>query len=148
MIQKVGITGTRYGMNSAQEIGLAQEFMSLILEIDEFDELEVHHGCCQGVDAQVHDMARKWKFRIVGHPPIEEFNMATYLTDYAEMREPKDYLDRNQDIVNEVSRLLAFPKGMKEERRSGTWSTIRRARKAKLDHVIFWPDGTFKVKEY
>jgi hypothetical protein len=37
--------------------------------------------------------------------------------------------------------LAACPKGP-EERRSGTWATVRYARKTGKPVVIFWPDGT------
>jgi hypothetical protein len=42
--------------------------------------------------------------------------------------------------------LLAVPKGMIEELRSGTWSTIRRAKKHGINVVICWPDGSVTVK--
>ena len=41
---------------------------------------------------------------------------------------PKPYLDRNRDIVDACEVLLATPDGP-ERLRSGTWSTVRYARK-------------------
>lgn len=40
------------------------------------------------------------------------------------------YMKRNDRIVHHADRLIAFPRTRKEEQRSGTWATIRRARKA------------------
>jgi len=61
-------------------------------------------------------------------------------------RKAKPYLARNQDIVDETEVLIAVPAQKKEIVRSGTWATIRRARKAgRLIYFIF-PDGRV-VKE-
>jgi len=49
----------------------------------------------------------------------------------------KTYLERNLDIVKNSSLLIACPINKnKEELRSGTWSTIRKARKHKLTIYI------------
>lgn len=53
----------------------------------------------------------------------------------------KPNLVRNKDIVESTDVLLACPKGP-EELRSGTWSTVRLARKQGKRVVIFWPDGS------
>lgn len=55
--------------------------------------------------------------------------------------EPKPYLVRNKDIVNASEGMLAAPRGP-EELRSGTWSTIRYARKCRKKVLIMWPDGS------
>ena len=50
----------------------------------------------------------------------------------------KSYLHRNIDIIKNSSLLIACPVDKnKEELRSGTWSTIRQARKLKLTTFIF-----------
>jgi outer membrane protein insertion porin family len=49
-------------------------------------------------------------------------------------------LDRNRAIVDSCDVLIACPKGP-EEQRSGTWATVRYARKQKKRIVIIWPDG-------
>jgi hypothetical protein len=77
--------------------------------------------------------------KIVGHPPNNPAKRAFVPCD--ESRTPKDYLTRNHEIVRETELLLAFPKG-KEQLRSGTWATVRLARKQKRTVVVFGPDGT------
>lgn len=51
-------------------------------------------------------------------------------------------LDRNRLMVGMADRLLAMPAGMEEELRSGTWATIRYARKGQKPITVFWPDGS------
>lgn len=58
------------------------------------------------------------------------------------VHEPRPPLERNRDVVDASDVLLACPGGMAEEQRSGTWATIRYARKAGKPVVIVWPDGT------
>lgn len=49
-----------------------------------------------------------------------------------EERPAKPYLERNKDIANEgIDGLIAAPSGWVEELRSGTWATVRYARKLK-----------------
>lgn len=80
---------------------------------------------------------------IIGHPP-EQGNRRAFL-DYDEEREPKSYLKRNHDIVDEgVDGLIAAPNGWVEELRSGTWATVRYARKLKRRIWIIRPDGTLR----
>lgn len=55
---------------------------------------------------------------------------------------PMAPLLRNQLMVDLADSLLAMPAGMEEELRSGTWATIRHARKRRKPIVFFWPDGS------
>lgn len=62
--------------------------------------------------------------RVIIHPPIDPKKRAW---KNASMIMPeKDYMTRNQDIVNAVEVLIACPGEMTEQLRSGTWSTIRK----------------------
>lgn len=58
--------------------------------------------------------------------------------------EPQPYLDRNGDVVGASAIFLAAPKGKAEELESGTWSTIRKAKLAKLWVILVYPDGTWE----
>ena len=49
---------------------------------------------------------------------------------------PQDYLVRNMNIVNQSDVLIAAPKEEVEVLRSGTWSTIRKARNKGLQVII------------
>lgn len=84
-------------------------------------------------------MARLIGFRIVGHPPIVTSKRAFFQCD--ELRDPLPYLARNHKIVDAVQEMLACPGEVMEQLRSGTWATIRYARRVgKPVHVIL-PDG-------
>ena len=52
---KIGITGSRYGMTSAQHHSLARLFAKLAarLAAGEWESITIIHGDCKGVDAQV-----------------------------------------------------------------------------------------------
>lgn len=111
---KIGITGTREGMNELQ-------FQKLIeyLETDEL--LEIHHGDCVGVDAEVAVYAKMLGHRIVCHPPSNEKLRA--FTDYDECRPAYGYLQRDRNIVDSVDMLLVIPLTNVKKRGSGTWYT-------------------------
>jgi predicted Rossmann fold nucleotide-binding protein DprA/Smf involved in DNA uptake len=50
---------------------------------------------------------------------------------------PGGYMKRNDELVAQCDVLLAFPRSAEEELRSGTWATIRRARKAGKEVRLF-----------
>ena len=54
---------------------------------------------------------------------------------------PKDYLDRNHDIVDQTDLLIATPKENTEVLRSGTWATIRYAKKINKPTWIIETNG-------
>ena len=120
---KIGFTGTRHGMNDVQQ----KEFEKLIKSKD-FEEF--HHGMCVGSDQQSHEFITAIKkiksAKTVGHPPKFKKFMADCPCDIT--MKPYDYLKRNKNIVDETDILIATP-DVKEKVRSGTWSTIRYARK-------------------
>jgi hypothetical protein len=129
MGKKVGFTGTSKGASPAQLAELEEKLKALFA--DGFDEL--HHGLCIGADEQCAIIAKKLGFRVVAHPglPKDPTNMK-YRSDFAEndeMREAKPFIARDQEIVNEVERMLATPLTRAEVVRSGTWTTVRYARK-------------------
>ena len=51
-----------------------------------------------------------------------------------------DHLARNDEMIHLADILIAFPPTAKEERRSGTWATIRRARRKGIP-IHFFPLG-------
>ena len=53
-----------------------------------------------------------------------------------------DPLARNRIIVSTSDEMLALPGEMTEQRRSGTWATIRFARKHGTPMKIIYPDGS------
>ena len=61
---------------------------------------------------------------------------------------PKDYLERNHDIVDETDMLIATPGEEQEVQRSGTWATIRYARKQKRTILTIYPSGRALFWDY
>lgn len=132
---KLGFTGTQQGATHKQ-------VNSLIVLLNQLKPTEVHHGCCVGADYQFHNLCLTRSYKIVLHPPINTTKMAP-VGEFFESREPAPYLKRNQHIVEECDILIACPKEMEEEVRSGTWATIRRVRRADKEHYIIWPTGSY-----
>jgi hypothetical protein len=52
------------------------------------------------------------------------------------------YLLRDDSTISHAQVLLAFPRSTKEEQRSGTWATVRRARTAGIEIRSFPLDGS------
>lgn len=130
----VGFTGTREGLTPPQ-------LAALVAWFEHHPMKAFHHGCCVGADATAVRYCTPWAKSIVGHPP-DNATLVHEVTCIAthEMRPPLPYLDRNRMIVAACEVLLACPKGP-EEVRSGTWYTVRHARKVGRPVVIFWPSG-------
>lgn len=136
----VGFTGTRKGLTPVQRKLLKQVVLKLPHKGVTF-----HHGDCKGADEEFHYIVREVrpKCKVVGHPPISERHRAHCYFD--EEREPKDYLPRDDDIVEESDRMIACPGEDSEVKRgSGTWYTIRQSRRTGTDHTIVGPTGNVK----
>lgn len=135
-----GFTGTRKGMTPEQTENLAGILRDL-------EPSEFHHGDCVGADSQAHDLAMLMSPRptIVVHPPDKSWYRAYKEGDVTE--EPRPYLDRDRDIVEAADVLVAAPGGP-EERRSGTWYTVRQARKSNKGLIIVWPDGGIEYESF
>lgn len=114
---KIGFTGTQRGMTDTQRTRVAE----LLKRASEF-----HHGDCVGADAQAHELALALKIPIVIHPP-ENPNKRAWCQGGLVLP-PKPYLERNQDIVDQTEILIATPFEA-ETLRSGTWATVRYARR-------------------
>lgn len=133
---RVGFTGTQLG-TTPQQLSSLWIVLGQLKPVEEF-----HHGDCIGSDAEAHDLVRRIfdDSVIVIHPPTIETKRAFKGADI--YRDPKDYMDRNQDIVNETDILIATPAEDEEKIRSGTWSTIRKARKRGMSVVLIYPSGS------
>lgn len=134
---RIGFTGTREGMTPNQR----SQFWSFILR---FPPDLFRHGVCVGADSQAVNIVRQLTPRpkIFGHfgdIPGMTCDIATGWCD--DTAPPEPCLVRNRHIVDGSDMLIACPKGP-EERRSGTWATVRYARKQGKRILIIWPDGT------
>lgn len=129
----VGFTGTQLGMTMEQK----REFRHLIVSLNPS---EFHHGDCVGADADAHRIVKRYlpDCRIIIHPPVIESKRA-FCEGAFRILPAKEYLARNRDIVDATSRLIATPKELDEQMRSGTWSTIRYARKLGIKIDILFP---------
>ena len=138
----LGFTGTSHGMTQRQKATVSYLFNELPLHI-------LHHGDCIGADEQAHRMAMKLSAHIVVHPPNDPKKRAFCWrsSDSPEViiSLTKPYLARNRTIVeNARDGIIAAPRSSQETIRSGTWYTVRYARKIKRRIWIVFPDGTFK----
>lgn len=133
-----GFTGTQAGMTVAQRNTV---FTTMVEAVGEFgrEGVEARHGDCVGADRDFHLICKGLGLWIVGYPPIREDRRAW--CDFNEERAPREYLDRNKDIVNQSNVLVACPRSAAEELRSGTWSTVRYARKVGVPVLLVLPSG-------
>lgn len=141
---KIGFTGTRRGMTPAQ-------FERVVFALRHFRPSEFHHGDCDGADTEVHHLVEGRGVPIVVHPPKDDTHRAFCMphdgAPNIRIEVPKPYLQRNKDIVDATEVLVAAPAGMKEVRRSGTWSTIRYARRVGKRSIVVFPDGSITIWE-
>lgn len=134
---RFGFTGTRRGMTANQRESLAR-----ILTADR--PTEFHHGQCVGADAEAHAAALAAGVPlIVVHPATDPSLLASDLPADPGGRvvylPPRRDLARNKQIVRAVDRLLAAPAQAEEEIRSGTWFTVRYARRRGVEVVLLLP---------
>ena len=102
----------------------------------------VSHGDCVGSDTDFHNLCVNYgqlhpDKNIIIHiyppnnPKLRGFNKGDLLMP------EKPYLERNMDIIQNSTIIIACPIDKnKEEWRSGTWSTIRQAKKLKKQVYI------------
>lgn len=134
----VGFTGTRSGLTGQQWNALRD-----ILLQECGPSGEVHHGDCVGADDSAHHIALSLRFRIVMHPPTDRSRRAfCHAADHILPALP--YLERNHAIVDATDLLVACPEGKEEKQRSGTWATVRYARKTGKPIILVFPDGTVR----
>jgi hypothetical protein len=98
---------------------------------------ELHHGDCVGADAEAHEIARTLGAVVISHPPDKDDRRAFCGAD--EMLPPAPYLMRNRAIVDSVKVLVAAPASDHEVLRSGTWATVRYARKRGVLVLVVGP---------
>lgn len=123
---KIGFTGSREGISERQ----AQQLEVLLIDLQA---TEFHHGDCIGADAEAHAIAKRLGIHTTAHPGNAPSMRA--FCDADEVRPAKAMLPRNWDIVSETELLIAAP-AREEEMRSGTWATVRYARKQKKRRYI------------
>ena len=134
------MTGSRHGITD----DALSSFQTFLLN-NKTELIEGHHGDCIGADTMFHKELIKNNIRVVVHPP--NIRTARSFCEGTEVKKPKPYLFRNKEIVNASDILVAFPDCEQEIIRSGTWSTVRYARKKGKIIYIFLPNGDFIIEE-
>ena len=134
----IAFTGTR-----SPQRDNTKKLAAIFQILQEFGYTKLHHGDCIGGDRQAHDAAIQCGLNVTVRPPEKTLfraftNHGPPRTQQVQLKGARSYMERNQNIVDASNILIAIPKGSvsKEELRSGTWSTVRYARKKRLP-IIF-----------
>ena len=131
--KSIGVTATRDGLTALQTKWLL-EFL------EKNRALTLHHGDCIGGDNEIATMFSNHGSYVIAFPGSTVHKRA--LCKANDLTFPwSDNLVRNRFIVNHVELLLAFPNSVSELQRSGTWFTIRYARKQRIPMFIINPNG-------
>ncbi len=138
---KIGIAGTRSGMTKQQ-----RDNFRLFLLLNGKSITQLHHGSCKGVDVEVHELAASVPKRIVWPSTNERTRVDLLHEDGVLILGESSPLVRNESIISNTEKLIAFPKLQHEVLRSGTWHCIRYARIKQRPILIFWPDGSYTVE--
>lgn len=149
-------SGSRYGMTDLQGTVLYERLWSTATEAYpsnvEANIISLHHGMSGKSDNRAQYYARRCHYYIIGHPcNIEKYRINVTVD---ELREMKDPLTRNQDMIDEAltdhlfpSLLIATPNvDIKPDGKlGGTWSTICRSVNSGLPIEIIQLNG--KIRE-
>lgn len=135
----IGVTGTRRGATVPQLV----EMRSLIEYYITKDRegggtlTRLHHGDCVGVDLQAHGLALELGALVEVHPPLRDRYRA-YTTHWSVLHKEAEYEMRNRHIVEACDVLIGVPEREQNmSARSGTWATIRMARRiGKPVHIV------------
>jgi len=136
---KISFTGTRKGMTERQKSELSVLLIGLAPALYGVKNYFTHGGA-HGADTDAHEIAMLNNCEVFIMPGSE--SQSLYWFDTMRFRNcysPKPYLERNRDIVEDGEILIAAPKSLIEEIRSGTWATIRYARKMGKPIIILDP---------
>ena len=132
---RITITATRSGLTPLQMKSVIRLFTELKIT-------KLIHGCAVGGDQQIHYLTNVPKEM---HPSKESQQRwaERVLRSIDELFPIHPPIPRNHIMVNNGDCVIAAPKGKIEQLRgSGTWATIRYAKKIGKKLYICWPDGT------
>ena len=130
---RVGFTGTR---ESSAITSARKEALRLTLASFKDMVRFLHHGDCIGADAIAHAIAIELGWGVIVHPPLSDSHRA-FCEGAWLVWPPRPYMQRNDAIISNVRHLIAMPTDPEQEiLRSGTWATVRHARKAGLKVTI------------
>ncbi len=146
---RIIFTGTQKGTTEPQH-----ESLEAVLEGHDPEVTEGVHGLSVGADEEFHFLCRQFGIPLRGHPgDLPDKRASIPASEFAVLLPPEPNLARNHTMISyavlssEKSQLLVCPKRDYEELRSGTWATVRYARRAGLDILYIWPsDGTLEPR--
>ena len=131
----LGFTGTKERVTEPQLKSLAL----VLAKLRDKGFLWMHNGDCVEADEKAAKIWRSLKGKIYLHPPIKPDFRAYVKADIT--CEPRDYLVRDRHIAESCHTLVATPLTATEQTRSGTWATVRYARKLRRRVWIIQPSG-------
>ena len=144
----VGVTGTRYREKitpgQTRRLGVLLRKVYDLYYLD--GEVWLAHGDCVGWDEVCHDVAKEIGYKIRIFPPSNDVHRANCNGNFYEV--PQLYSIRNHDIVRASDYIIGGPKSDAEQVRSGTWATIRYARKQKKPYTIIYPNGRMEGRNW
>ncbi|NJN63546.1 MAG: hypothetical protein HC882_00835 [Acidobacteria bacterium] len=130
-VKILGFTGTRIGMTSLQQNTLRDALVGVKILV---------HGNCIGADDQANQIAMDLGIVREIYPSNIPGRREHRSLLGALVHAPSPPLVRNKRIVKRCDLLFAAPRGP-ETVRSGTWATIRYARKVGKRILVVMPNG-------
>ena len=141
------LTATRRGITSAQRAavpGLLAAYPTTLL-----------HGGAPGGDEELHELISGLRGFLVSNCQVEVYpanasrhmfwkDKARFAPFALTVQPPEHPLVRNQIMATRADHVLACPETAHEVLRSGTWTTVRAARRAGHRVTIIEPDGTVR----
>jgi predicted Rossmann fold nucleotide-binding protein DprA/Smf involved in DNA uptake len=103
---------------------------------------EFHYGACIGADSQAVLDAIDAGYTILAYPAnnVPQAKQGL-IPQQAILFKPRAALTRNKRIVDNSDILIVAPQRVSEQLRSGTWATVRYARKQGKPIIYVWPSG-------
>lgn len=134
----IGFTGSQTEPTPKQ----CQTLLELLETLFTSGYTRMNNGDCIGSDAKAFELFRSFPGSyIVGHIPSKSEKRA--FCQFDEENKPLPYLARNRTIIRDSDILVACPAQKNEKMRgSGTWHTIREARKKGIPIFMVFPDGS------
>lgn len=141
---EIGFTGSRHGMQKAACAKIQALFMIYWAIWPAGGDNTLHHGDCVGSDEQAFNIAKFLGFASIAYPASDVRNRWLASTASDIIRDAAPALERNKTIVSDSDILIAAVHGFNPGRmqeRSGTWATIRYAKKEGLPIWLVDPWG-------
>lgn len=103
-------------------------------------------GCAQGADEEFYHIVRRLAPTVLMEFYPCEFTRLRWAMRACRSEEivhpVRPPLERNRTMVDASTYLVAGVKHYVEQQRSGTWATVRYARKRQVPYLLVYPDGS------